>query len=517
MLGADARLMFWVPADPSATSLRSDAGTSSRTHSHRGAEPLVPDPEHHRAVGPGLRLRQRAAHVEWVRFQRISHRPRVEVRLLAHGLLPPGDQVIAGELVGEHRQRHRQQEREPREHERHPGPQAQAVKSLAHRLHHAILARTGPESGASGGPADRRPRNLPVVDPDLQARYTAEGRAITYWAGVAPERPAITTAHGVRTFAELDDRADQLVRALRARGLTAGDAVALVSRNRPEFVEVWAACRRAGFRLTPLNWHLTVDEMSYIVSDCEARALVVDLGVPSATALAERHAATLAALLTIDGTDSVGERYDAVLDAQPSGPITDPTPGTLMLYTSGTTGRPKGVRKQPHPPAVDNLAGYEGDSVHLCTGPLYHAAPLNISMISPLSNGAGVVAMDGWTAVETLQLVAAHHVTHTHMVPTMFHRLLALDAETRDRYDVSSLRLVVHGAAPCPIAVKRAMIEWLGPVIVEYYASTEGAGTLVDSTTWLARTRDRRQALPRGPDHRRRRGRPGRCPPARSG
>jgi long-chain acyl-CoA synthetase len=325
------------------------------------------------------------------------------------------------------------------------------------------------------------------VDPDLQARYTAEGRAITYWAGVAPERPAITTPHGGRTFAELDARADQLVRALRAHGLAAGDAVALVSRNRPEFVEVWAACRRAGFRLTPLNWHLTVDEMSYIVSDCEARALVVDLGVPSAGALAERHDPTLAALLTVDGTTSVGEGYDAALDAQPSSSITDPTPGTLMLYTSGTTGRPKGVRKQPHPPAVDNLAGYEGDSVHLCTGPLYHAAPLNISMISPLSNGAGVVAMDGWTALETLQLVETHHVTHTHMVPTMFHRLLALDADTRDRYDLSSLRLVVHGAAPCPIAVKRAMIEWLGPVLVEYYASTEGAGTLVDSTAWLAK------------------------------
>ena len=156
-----------------------------------------------------------------------------------------------------------------------------------------------------------------------------------------------------------------------------------------------------------------------------------------------------------------------------------------MLYTSGTTGRPKGVHKRPHPPVVENLAGYEAESVHLCTGPLYHAAPLNISLISPLSNGATVVLMDTWTAPETLRLVEEHRVTHTHMVPTMFHRLLALDDETRSRYDLSSLRLVVHGAAPCPIPVKQAMIEWFGPVLVEYYASTEGAGTLVDSGTWL--------------------------------
>ncbi len=275
------------------------------------------------------------------------------------------------------------------------------------------------------------------------------------------------------------------MRALRTRGLAAGDAVALVARNRPEFVEVWAACRRAGFRLTPLNWHLTVDEMSYIVQDCEARGLVVDAGIGSATELAGRHATELDALLTIGGELGVGESYAAAVDAEPAGALADPTPGTLMLYTSGTTGRPKGVRKTPHPPAMENLAGYEATSVHLCTGPLYHAAPLNISLISPLSNGATVVLMDTWTATETLQLIEDHRVTHTHMVPTMFHRLLALDDATRARHDVTSLRIVVHGAAPCPIPVKQAMIEWFGPVIVEYYASTEGAGTLVDAGTWL--------------------------------
>ena len=328
-----------------------------------------------------------------------------------------------------------------------------------------------------------------VVDPERQARLTGEGRAITYWAEVAPDRPAIVSPTGDRTFAELDARADRLVRVLRASGLGVGDGVALVMRNRPEFVEVWAACRRAGFHLTPINWHLTVDEMAYIIEDSEARALIVDGTLDAARSLVARFTAGLDLVLTVgsfaDATDTVGVPYADALDAQASDPIPDPTPGTLMLYTSGTTGRPKGVRKRPHPPVVENAAGYEATSVHLCTGPLYHAAPLIISLTSPLSNGATVVLMDDWGAEETLRLVAAHRVTHTHMVPTMFHRMLTLDDAVRARHDLSSLRLVVHGAAPCPVAVKQAMIEWVGPVIVEYYAATEGAGTLVDSGTWL--------------------------------
>jgi len=323
------------------------------------------------------------------------------------------------------------------------------------------------------------------VDAELQARQTAEGQAIAYWATVDPTRLAIASPFGDRTFAELDERANQLARALRARGLAPGDAVALIARNRPEFVEVWAACRRAGLRLTPINWHLTVDEMAYIVDDCEARVLVLDAEIEPAAALADRFATAIDGVLSIAGRLDGAEEYAAVVAAEPGGALADPTPGSLMLYTSGTTGRPKGVRKRPTAPAVENIAGYGAESVHLCTGPLYHAAPLNISLISPLSNGAAVVLMDRWTAAETLQLVEQHRVTHTHVVPTMFHRLLALDDETRTRHDLSSLRLVVHGAAPCPIPVKRAMIEWVGPVLVEYYASTEGAGTLVDAGTWL--------------------------------
>jgi long-chain acyl-CoA synthetase len=161
-----------------------------------------------------------------------------------------------------------------------------------------------------------------------------------------------------------------------------------------------------------------------------------------------------------------------------------------MLYTSGTTGRPKGVYRSQAPVSakvVMRMAGYRPGDVHLCTGPLYHAAPLLFSLTVPLLVGVRTVVMDGWDAEECLRLVEAHRVTHTHMVPTMFHRLLALPDDVRAAADVSSLRYVVHGAAPCPVAVKQRLIEWLGPVVHEYYAATEGLGTFVDSDTWLTR------------------------------
>jgi long-chain acyl-CoA synthetase len=159
-----------------------------------------------------------------------------------------------------------------------------------------------------------------------------------------------------------------------------------------------------------------------------------------------------------------------------------------MLYTSGTTGRPKGVHRDA-PATRVNLVGYDedGGDVHLCTGPLYHAAPLAFSLAMPLAFGASVVLMEQWDARETLRLIEEHHVTHTHMVPTMFHRLLSLPDDVRGAYDVSSLRHVLHGAAPCPVPVKRRMIEWLGPIVWEYYAATEGVGSFVDSPTWLER------------------------------
>ena len=315
------------------------------------------------------------------------------------------------------------------------------------------------------------------------------GMVIALRAAEAPDRPAITAPTGTRTFAELNSRANRLVRALRARGVTAGDGVALICRNRPEFAEVYAAVHRAGLRLTPINWHLTADEAAYIVDDCEARAIVGDADLAAMVEGCAEQAPRATVRLAVGGDIAAFERYEAALDGHDGADIEDPVLGGTMLYTSGTTGRPKGVyRRQAARTTAAGLGIYgyrgEGDS-HLCTGPLYHAAPLAFSLAAPLNAGVHVVLMEGWAPEETLRLVERHGITHTHMVPTMFHRLLALPEDVRDRYDVSSVRFILHGAAPCPVPVKQGVIDWFGPVVQEYYAATEGLGTWVDSTTWL--------------------------------
>jgi long-chain acyl-CoA synthetase len=313
---------------------------------------------------------------------------------------------------------------------------------------------------------------------------------LSEWAAVMPDRLAIITAHGDRTFAELDAAANRLARVLRDRGLVPGDAVALLASNRPVFVETLYACQRAGFRLTPINWHLTPDEAAYIVDDCEATAIVATADLAGLAAACAARADGCKVKLAADGTiDGFDELEAAMADESPA-PLDDPHGGTTMLYTSGTTGRPKGVHRDARPAsavATLNLAGYaeDGGDVHLCTGPLYHAAPLAFSLSLPLAFGASVVVMEQWDAEQTLDLVEQHRVTHTHMVPTMFHRLLALPDAVRARHDIASLRHVMHGAAPCPVSVKRRMIEWFGPIIWEYYAATEGVGSFVDSKTWL--------------------------------
>lgn len=328
-------------------------------------------------------------------------------------------------------------------------------------------------------------------DADVEARnrLARVGMGVAHWAQVWPDRPALLGPQGTRTFAKLNARANQLVQALRRRGLASGDSVALLCANRPEFAEVWAACIRAGWRLTPINFHLTAPEAAYIIEDCGARALLADVrfaGVArDAADPAQAAGASVAIRLAIGGPVAGFEPYDDALTAEDGSDIDDPQLGSLMLYTSGTTGRPKGViRRHPEAPASDPAA-QTADDLHLCTGPLYHAAPLLISLVASLSTGMGVVLMDDWDAAEALRLIAAHRITHSHMVPTMFHRLLALPPEVRAAADLSSLKMVVHGAAPCPVNVKRAIIEWFGPVIFEYYAATEGSGTLVGSEAWL--------------------------------
>ena len=330
--------------------------------------------------------------------------------------------------------------------------------------------------------------------PEEKREAAASGMLHAWWAARIPDRLALITAHGDRTYADFNAQINRLGRALRARGLQAGDALALMCTNEPAFLEALYAAQRIGLRLTPINWHLTGEEAAYIIENCEAKAFICSGSLGDRVVVAAAAGGPGLVKINTGGYLPGFEMYNAVVAAEDGTDIDDPVIGTQMLYTSGTTGRPKGVHRQSAAVsalATVNFCGYDEDyetsvDAHLLTGPLYHAAPLAFSVAVPYLYGVPLVVMDHWDPVDALQLIERHGITHTHMVPTMFHRLLALPQETREQYDTSSLRFVIHGAAPCPVPIKRRLIDWLGPVVVEYYAATEGLGTFVDSATWLA-------------------------------
>jgi len=328
------------------------------------------------------------------------------------------------------------------------------------------------------------------VDTELDEllAFADRGMAVAWHARRRPSTPALITTAGTITYGELNERANRLARALRRRGLRAGDAIALLCSNRAEFAEVLLATHRSGLRLTTVNWHLTAGEAGYIVDDCEARAFVAEARFAGLAEGAAAAASRVQVHLAVGGSLDGFENSDAAMAAEPGDDLDDPALGSQMLYTSGTTGRPKGVFRDEASLATAVMlarAAYRDGNVHLLTGPLYHAAPLMFSMNAPLIAGVPIVVMPAWDPEEALRLIERHRVTHTHMVPTMFHQLLALPDDVRARYDVSSLRNVLHGAAPCPVGVKQRLIAWWGPVVNEYYAATEGLGTWVDARTWL--------------------------------
>ena len=317
------------------------------------------------------------------------------------------------------------------------------------------------------------------------------GMLVAVTAREDPERAALISPLGDRSFAELNANVNRLVRTLRARGLERGDAIALVCSNRPEFAEVHQAAARGGFRITCINWHLQADEIAYVVENCEARAIVGDARFADTLTEATLETPRVQVRLAIGGGIEGFDDYASALDEDGSD-IVDPALGSTMLYTSGTTGRPKGVFRR-RTPAVGGLGlqiaqVFKADPAverALCTGPLYHAAPLAFSLALPLNAGIGIVLMDGWDAEETLRLIEKYNVSNSHLVATMFQRLLALPEDTRNKYDLSSLHFVLHGAAPTPVHVKKSIIDWLGPIVYEYYAATEGGGCFIDSEQWL--------------------------------
>jgi long-chain acyl-CoA synthetase len=322
-----------------------------------------------------------------------------------------------------------------------------------------------------------------------------------FWA-LAQEDPdhlAVVTPEGVEVRAgELLGRANQLVHALRAQGVGVGDVVATVLPNCVEMLEVYLAALQAGWYLVPINHHLVAPEIAYILRDSGAKVVVAHERFAEASISAadevELPAAGRLAVGHIDGFSSYAEVRDAHPDTTPE----ERTIGDVMNYTSGTTGNPKGIFRTlmgvtPEQAAL-GLSGIlflfsvqpQDDNVHIIGSPLYHTAVLRFGSAS-MHLGHTLVLMDKWTPEEMLRLIDLHRVTTSHMVPTQFHRLLALPQEIRDTYDVSSLRHMIHAAAPCPIDVKRKMIDWWGNAVDEYYAASEGGGTLVTAEQWLAK------------------------------
>ncbi|MFJ4879131.1 acyl-CoA synthetase [Streptomyces sp. NPDC088745] len=318
-----------------------------------------------------------------------------------------------------------------------------------------------------------------------------------FWAQAAadPGRTVLTAPDGTRwTAAELHAAANQLVHGLRRAGLSRGDAFAVVLPNGVEFLTAYLAASQAGFYLVPVNHHLTGPEIAWIVADSAAKVLIAhERFAPAATAAAD-EADLPATHRYVVGAAPGLRPYPELLHGQPTSPPPDRTLGWVMNYTSGTTGRPRGIRR-PLPgklPEESHLGGFLGifgikpfdGNVHLVCSPLYHTAVLQFAGAA-LHIGHPLVLMDKWTPREMLRLIDTHRCTHTHMVPTQFHRLLALPEETRRAYDVSSLRHAIHGAAPCPDHVKRAMIDWWGNCVEEYYAASEGGGAFATAQDWL--------------------------------
>ncbi|MCB0987694.1 MAG: AMP-binding protein [Microthrixaceae bacterium] len=300
-------------------------------------------------------------------------------------------------------------------------------------------------------------------------------------ATTAPDAPALIMARSgeVTTWAELSSRAVSAAKLLSDMGLRPGDPVAFCIENSPEFVAMLWACQYAGFRWTPISTRLTGDEVAYIVGDCGASVLVHSAATAEACAAAT--SARTVDVGTIAHHDDVA-RYERV-------------EGFSMLYSSGTTGRPKGVLRSAPTEPVEELSdadrfraeaiGITADAVYLSTAPLYHSAPITFVMqVGRL--GVPMVIMERFDAELALASIERHSVTHSQWVPTMFVRLLRLPDEVRGRYDLSSHRWALHGAGPCSVGTKRAMLDWWGPIVHEYYAGTEGAGTcLIGPQEWL--------------------------------
>ncbi len=322
-----------------------------------------------------------------------------------------------------------------------------------------------------------------------------------FWSVAAadPDRPAVIDGNGtVTTFGEMHEVSDAVARGLRDLGLRRGDGLAVVMPNVTNWFVAHLAGMRVGLYVVPVNTHLAAPEVAHIVADSDARALIVHASTAELCRPAIREASLDPRMCFADPDATDLPPLSELVTRGRAAPHLPPAlgAGTTMMYTSGTTGRPKGVRRPLPEEEADVVLGRTahvyctgfgiepGPGVHLVCGPLYHAGPSS-SATSSLHAGNTIVLMDRWEPEACLALVQEHRVTSTQMVPTMFHRLLALPADVRARYDVSSVTSVMHTGAPCPVPVKTRFMEWFGPVVYETYGGTESVATIATPRRWL--------------------------------
>jgi long-chain acyl-CoA synthetase len=312
------------------------------------------------------------------------------------------------------------------------------------------------------------------------------------------DKPAYRIAHSGETvtFRQLDERSNQGAQLLRRLGLTLGDGIAVLVENHPRFFEICWAAQRSGLRYTTISTHLTAPEVEYIVKNSGAKVFITSRAMAEVARDLVAPLSDLAGRFMLDDVSPGYASWEQATAEEPPEPVPDEAEGADMLYSSGTTGRPKGVaipglgKPIGMPPllvpVLKGLYDVDESTVYLSPAPLYHAAPLRFNLGLQRLGGTSVI-MEEFDARWALELIERHRVTHSQWVPTMFRRMLELPEPERGRYDVSSLRVAVHAAAPCPISVKEQMIEWWGPVLYEYYAGTESNGiTSISSEEWLA-------------------------------
>jgi fatty-acyl-CoA synthase len=316
-------------------------------------------------------------------------------------------------------------------------------------------------------------------------------------AAANPEKPALIMARSgeIISYGELEERSCRLAQLLWAAGMRPGGHLAIFMENHPRYAEVYWAAFRSGLYLTTVSRHLSAEEAAYIIDDSGAEALVTSRRLADVAALLPPRIPRCRLRLMADGAAQGYLPYEDAIASHPPRPLAKQPAGATMLYSSGTTGRPKGIKRplsgrsveegEPVTRFIAALFDFTPDTVYLSPAPIYHSAPLGFSM-GQLSLGGTVVMMEDFDPREALRWIETYRCNHSQWVPTMFTRMLKLPEEERSRYDVSSLRGAVHAAAPCPVPVKERMIEWWGPILTEYYGGTELNGlTFIDSPAWL--------------------------------